>query len=315
MINSWLIVAHISDSFEANDFKKIFKKCQKQLTPQTDIYVIYIYHKKQGKIIHITNDSFKVIKGFNQKSRSQTVWCNKMLDYILSLSKPVAMSYYGHGGGLVVGPWLDPWMSLKKFNHIFIKRIRPEILCFDSCYLGSIVSLYEIAKNVKYVLASPAWHPYTSISSLKLFGNLPSFTRQNKHEIFKKYIVDMSCEFSTVKNQPKYSCLVAFDLTTLDKTISQIQKLEFTKDNNLKLHDPDHYDLLASVESHIKTDLEKIVLSKKCMSKCPITIQGISVSYQPRGGAWSDHFTRSRWGKFTKTIEIIHIKDDKHKSL
>lgn len=225
------------------------------------------------------------------------------------------MTYYGHGGGLVVGPWKDPWMSLKKFNHIFIKRIQPEILCFDSCYLGSIVSLYEIAKDVKYVLASPAWHPYTSISSLKLFGKLPSFTRQNKHEVFKKYIADMSCEFSKVKNQPKYSCLVAFDLTTLNKTIKQIKKLEFTKDQNLELHDPDHYDLLASVESHIKKDLEKIVISKECMSKCPIRIQGISVSYQPKDGAWSDHFTRSRWGKFTKTIKILHIGDPKHKSL
>jgi len=315
MLNSWLIVAHISDSFEVNDFKRIFKKCQKQLTPETDIYIIYIYHKKQGKIIHITQNSFTVLTGFNQKTRSQSVWCNKMLDYILARANPVAMSYYGHGGGLVVGPWKDPWMSLKKFNHIFIKRIRPEILCFDSCYLGSIVSLYEIAKDVKYVLASPAWHPYTSISSLKLFGKLPSFTRKNKHEVFRNYAKDMSCEFSKVKNQPKYSCLVAFDLTNLDKNIKKIKKLEFTKDQNLKLHDPDHYDLLASVESHIKKDLEEIVISKECMSKCPIRIQGISVSYQPKNGAWSDHFTRSRWGKFTKTIKIIHIGDPKHKSL
>lgn len=315
MVNSWLIVAHISDSFEVDDFKRIFKKCQKQLKPTTDIYIIYVYHKKQGKIIHITHDNYTVLKVFNQKTNSQTVWCNKMLNYILSLSKPVAMSYYGHGGGLVVGPWKNPWMSLKKFNHIFIKKVRPEIICFDSCYLGSIVSLYEISKNVKYVLASPAWHPYTSISSLKLFGKLPLFNRQNKHEVFKKYITNMACEFSRVKNQPKYSCLVAFDLTTLDRIIRKIKKLELTKDQNLQLHDPDNYDLLASVESHIKKDLEKIVLSKKCMSKCPIRIQGISVSFQPRDGAWNDHFTRSRWGKFTKTIEIVHIGDPKRKSL
>lgn len=305
MINSWLIVAHITDSFEINDFKKVFKKCQKQLSNNTDIYVIYVYHKKQGKVIHITHDSFDILKHFKQKTNSQTIWCNKMLNFVLKKTTPVAMSYYGHGGGLVVGPWSDPWMTLKKFNHIFIKKVKPEILCFDSCYLGSIVALYEIASNVKYVLASPAWHPYTSISSLKLFGKLPEFTSQNKHEVFKQYIINMSCEFSKVKNQPKYSCLVAFDISNLNKIIPQIKKLEFKKDYNLQLHDPDNYDLLSSVESHIKKDLEDIVLSKECMSKCPIRIHGISVSHQPKGAAWSDYFTSSRWGKFTKSIEII----------
>lgn len=305
MINSWLIVAHIIDSFEINDFKKIFKKCQKQLSDNTDIYIIYVYKKKRGKVIHITRDSYDILKYFKQKTNSQTVWCNKMLNFVLKKTTPIAMSYYGHGGGLVVGPWSNPWMTLKKFNHIFIRKVKPEILCFDSCYLGSIVALYEIASNVKYVLASPSWHPYTSISSLKLFGKLPQFTLQNKHKVFQQYIINMSCEFSKVKNQPKYSCLVAFDISNLNKIIPQIKKLEFKKDHNLQLHDPDNYDLLSSVESHIKKDLEEIVLSKKCMSKCPIRIRGISVTHQPKGAAWSDYFTSSRWGKFTKTIEII----------
>ncbi len=316
-VNSWLIVAHISDTYEVNDFKRIFRKCQKQLTPGTDIYIIYIYHKKQGKIIHITHDvpSFTVLKGFNQETHSQSVWCNKMLDYVLARTKPIAMSYYGHGGGLVVGPWKDPWMSLKKFNHIFIKRIQPEILCFDTCYLGSIVSLYEISKNVKYVLASPAWHPYNSITSLKLFGKLPTFTRENKHTVFKNYIVDMSCEFSKLKNLPKYTCLVAFDLTTLDKTIKRIKKLTFTKEQNLELHDPDTYDLIASVEPYLKNDLKTIIISKDCMSRCPIRIQGMAVSYQPKNGAWNNYFIRSRWGKLTKKIKINHIGDPKKHSL
>jgi hypothetical protein len=309
-MNSWLIVAHISDTFEINDFKKIFKKVQKQLSETTDIYVIYVYHKKRGKIIHITNESYEILKYFNQKDDTQTVWCNKMLNFVLKLTKPVAMTYYGHGGGLVVGPWVNPWMSLKKFNNIFIKKVKPEILCFDSCYLGSIVSLYEIEHNVKFVLASPAWHPYTSISSLKLFGNLPNYTKQNKTEIFKKYAIDMSCEFSTVKGQPKYSCLVAFDLTNLDKIIKKIKKLEFIEEHNLKLHDPDHYDLLATVEANISKELSTIVLSKKCMSKCPITIQGPSVSYQFKDGKWGDYFSNSKWGKFTKTINITHTPKD-----
>lgn len=309
VVNSWLVIAHITDSFEINDFKKIFRKCQKQLSYDTDIYVIYVYHKKLGKVIHITRDSSKILKYFKQKTNSQTVWCNKMLNFVLSKTKPVAMSYYGHGGGLVVGLWSDPWMSLKKFNRIFIKKIKPEILCFDSCYLGSIVSLYEICSDVKYVLASPAWHPYTSISSLKLFGKLPQYTKQNKNEIFKQYIISLSCEFSNIKNQPKYNCLVAFDISELNTIIPQIKTLEFKKDSNLKLHDDDHYDLLLSVEENIKEKLEKTVLSKKCMTKCPIRIHGISISYQNKKGAWYNYFKNSRWGKFTKTVNIIHEKN------
>jgi len=305
-MNSWLIVAHISDTFEINDFKKIFKKVQKQLSENTDIYVIYVYVKKRGKIIHITNQTYDILKHFNQKNNTQTEWCNKMLNYVLKITKPVAMTYYGHGGGLVIGPWIDPWMSLKKFNDIFIKKVKPEILCFDSCYLGSIVTLYEIQKNVKLVLASPSWHPYTSVSSLKLFGNLPNYTKENKTNVFKKYLVDMSCEFSTIKGQPKYTCLVAFDLTNLNKIIKKIKKIELIKDNNLNLHDPKGYDLLKSVEPNVSKELSTIVLSKKCMSKCPITIQGPSVSYQSKNSSFNKYYINSKWGKFTKTINIIH---------
>jgi hypothetical protein len=39
---------------------------------------------------------------------TQTKWCNVMLKYVLNKAEPVCMTYYGHGGGLVIGPWYKP---------------------------------------------------------------------------------------------------------------------------------------------------------------------------------------------------------------
>ena len=304
--NSWLVIAHISDRIELGEFNKTFKKVKKNVSETTDVYVISIYRTK-GTIMRITNKSQMIIKIFYQKDDSQKKWCKKMVQFVLKLCKPIAMTYYGHGGAVVVGPWNKPWMGLKAFNEIFIKTVKPEIMAFDSCYLGSIVTLYEIEQNVKLVLASPAWHPGSSISELKLFGALPKYTSATKKAVLAKYAIALSCEFSTIKRLPKYSCLVAFDLTNLDKIVKKIDHLELIDDNNLKLRDPNTYDLLASVNPKVSKQLSTIVLSKRCMSRCPLTIKGASVSYHDKHDVWNKHFKETKWGKFTRTIDITHI--------
>jgi len=310
MVNSWLVVAHISKKSEEEEFKKIFSKAQKQLSENTDIYIIHIRGHKQGKVIHITQKEY-VTKAFNKLEMSQTKWCKLMIDYVLKSAKPVCMTYYGHGGGLVVGPWYKPLMSLKKFNELFIEKVKPMLIGFDSCYLGSIVSLYEISKNAKYALASPSWHPYTSISSMKHFGNIPVYTAKNKAEVFKKYASDIAEEFSMVKNNPKYTCLVAFDLRNLDKAVKKVTNLTFTREQNLNLHDGDQYDLVASVNEEAKQDFRNAVIYK---NKCPKTINGISVSYQNIGNIWDTFFKKSKWGNYTlRKVKTHHVDDPKAK--
>jgi hypothetical protein len=310
MVNSWLVVAHISKKKEEEEFQKIFKKAQKQLTPGTDIHIIHIRGTKQGKVIHITQQDYTT-KQFNKGEMSQTKWCNTMLNYVLTKTKPVCFSYFGHGGGLVVGPWYKPLMSLKKFNDIFIVKVKPVLIGFDSCYLGSIVSLYEISKNAKFALASPSWHPFTSISSMKLFGNIPSYTAKNKMEVFKEYAKGLSEEFSMVKNNPSYTCLVAFDLRNIEKAVKKIKTLTFTRETNLNLQDGDQYDLVSSVNEEAKEDLRKVVIYK---NKCPGTINGISVSYQNVGNIWDTFYKKSKWGDYTiRKVKIHHVDDPKAK--
>lgn len=305
-MNTWLIVANTINEKEVVEYDKMYKKCKKQLSADTEVYVIHIYNKKRGKVFRFNKDDQTVLLNSNQESLSQTLWLKKMLNVVLKLAKPTALLFSGHAGGVGLGKWTDFLMSLAKFNKIFIKTIKPEVVAFDACYLGSIVSLYEISDNVKYCLASPSWHPFSSITGLKSFGNLPKFTESNKDAIFKKYVTDMACEFNTIKNQPNYSCLVAFDLTKLQSIIPKIKKLEFTKDHNLKMDDKFHFDLVASIDKKIAKDLEQIVLSKHCMQKCPITIQGISISHVPKTDSWFDEFDKTKWGKFVKTVELIY---------
>jgi hypothetical protein len=82
MVNSWLVVAHISKKKEEEEFQKIFKLAQNQLSPDTDIYIIHIRGTKQGKIIHITQKEY-ITKQVNKEEMTQTKWCNIMINYVL----------------------------------------------------------------------------------------------------------------------------------------------------------------------------------------------------------------------------------------
>jgi hypothetical protein len=311
-MNSWFILANILDSYEEDEFYKIFRKCQKNLDSNTCIYIILVYKKKRAKLIHITQNDTVIIGNYTQKDYGQTYWFTKLINIILKYikknkdPKPIAFSYYGHGGGVVIGPWNDPLMTINKFTNIFLKKLTPKFVAFDSCYLGSIVSLYEVAKYTDYAIASPSWHPYTSIATMPLFGKLPKSKEGNSN--IKQYIIDLTCQFGKVKNQPKYACLIAFDLEKLWNVVPKIKKLVFKETANLKQHDPNQYDLLLSVEKSIQSEIKQVVLSKNCLGHCPLNIHGISHAKPNAGDAWEDYLDKTRWGKFLKTVKITNFK-------
>lgn len=146
---------------------------------------------------------------------------------------------------------------------------------------------------------------------MKLFGNIPSYTAKNKIEVFKEYARGLAEEFSMVKNNPMYTCLVAFDLRNIDKAVKKIKTLTFTRETNLHLQDGDQYDLVSSVNEEAKGDLREVVIYK---NKCPDTINGISVSYQNVGNIWNNFYKKSKWGSYALSkVKIHHVDDPKAK--
>jgi hypothetical protein len=110
-----------------------------------------------------------------------------------------------------------------------------------------------------------------------------------------------------IKNNPEYTCLVAFDLRNIDKAVKKIKTLSFTKKTNLDLYDGDRYDLVSSVNEEAKSDFRKVVIYK---NNCYKTINGISVAYQNVDSAWESLYKKSMWGKFViEKVKIHHVDD------
>ena len=194
-------------------------------------------------------------------------------------------------------------MDFKKFVDIIVKRVKPEIVCFDSCYSGTISCLYELSPYTRYVVSSPAWHPYTSISELKAFGDLPKKSRD-----FKGYAVKLASQFNSIKSNPKYTCLIAFDISKLDSIVSKVRSLDYSNEYNLKLNEKDTYDFSKVVNSSISEKIKGLVISDKCMKNCPVSIEGPSIYYVSSSDQWRNLYLNSRWAKFIKhkKVKIIY---------
>ena len=304
-MNSWISLAHITDKFEDNDFKQDLDKMKKNLDNTTDVYIIRIYAKKIAKIIHVTNKKITLLKTIHKKIDSTNAWCLKMVDFVKTQAKNIiALNYYGHGGAVVIGPWKKPFMSLVNFVKIWVQILKPKILCFDSCYMGSLSSLYEISFHCKFVLASPSWHPYSSLTTLDSFGQLPNF--KNKNEI-QDYISKLSCEFNHLPRLPKYACLVAFNLTNLQKLVKNLKVLKLNKSSRIiGAHDDQQYDLNLAVPKHLKQITKELIISPpSCTKNCPKRIHGISVREPDTDDIWHKYFIKMKWAKKLKHVEII----------
>lgn len=309
MKNSWFIFAHVINSFEKNDFKRDLNKIKRNLTENTDTYVLRIYNKKLAKVFYITNESVTEIYNLRQEKRNQKSWLLHLVNYIKVYakdhdSKITGLSYYGHGGSFVLGPWHDPFMTLTSFTKIFIKTLRPKIMCFDSCYMGTIACFYEISKYCRYVIASPSWHPYKSICTLHTFGKLKDRDRDESE--WKQYITKMTCEYTDDPSNPKYSCLVGFDLLNLKSIIKKVKTLTFNESTQLKQHDNYQHDLYLalSLEPEIQKKIKEIVITPECIDKCPPRIHGMSIRIPDSKDPWHRFFVKTKWSKVLRRIKI-----------
>ena len=311
MKNSWLIFAHVINSFEMSDFKRDMKKLQHNLSKDTDTYVLRIYKKKLAKIYHITDSGSKEIYSLRQGKLSKNKWLLHLIRYVKKYanhndSKILGLTYYGHGGSFVLGPWDDPFITLRRFINIFVKTIKPQLICFDSCYMGAISCLYEIQRHCRFVIASPSWHPYKSLSTTKTFGKLP-----NANELgidWKTYVAKLTCEFNDDPKNPKYSCLIGFDLLNLKTIMKKVKTITFNKNTELKQHDSKQHDLYLTLEMNpsIQQEIKDLVITPTCIDKCPNNIHGMSIREPDYKDPWHHFFIKTKWYKILRKLKIYH---------
>lgn len=234
--------------------KVILKKCCENLSSKTDAYIVRIY-KNSIKLEYLCKTHTKML-GFYNKTHL----------YILLEkfeNKIDGLLYYGHGHGLS----LLGQTSLVDFVKRVIKNIKPRLVCFDACYMADIIMLYEIAPYTRYILASPSWHPYSSIIRTQCFGN---FQENN----LRRYILNITDEFEKItldRKEPAYSCCISFDLKSLHTILDKIDILDFTNKEHL-YYDKNRFDL----QSIIKKKIDKIIIKKP--TSCSNKITGIAIT-------------------------------------
>jgi hypothetical protein len=314
-MKSWLIFAHITDKEETDEFYRNFKKCKSNLDKDTTAYILRIYNKKLANVFYITNETMTIILKNQQRNSTIRSWLKKLVNFIKTDAQKQktniqALSYYGHGGSVVIGRWCDPFLGISDFTKYIIKPFNFKLVTMDSCYMGGLTSMYEIAPYCKFVAASPSWHPNLSISSLKTFGKLPS---SNDDEIWKNYTRLLTCEFKRTGNKPKYSSLIPIDVRNLVKLVNRIKILKLTKDTVLKLNDPQQFDLYLSItDKHLAEQIRDTVISKTCITNSPERINGISVREPDPEDPWHKYFLKTKWSKVLKNITIISDETVKH---
>lgn len=307
-MKSWLVFAHVISKDEHKEFDKNFKKCQKNLDNNTSVYILKIYNKKLATIYYLSKKAgVEIILKSRQLDLTFNKWIKKLVNFIKTdtvnrQTEIKALSYYGHGGSVVVGPWADPLLGISDFVKLVIKPFDIILVTMDSCYMGGMTSIYEMAHYCKFAAASPSWHPDLSVSILHKFGSLPT---DNNDETWRNYTKSLTCEFQSTGKKPKYSCLVPIDLRNLINFVNKIKVLYLTKNSVLKLQDPDQYDLYLSLDPEIKNEAKDILINKRCIDICPERINGISVRKLEKDDPWYKHFIKTKWAKVYKNIKVV----------
>jgi hypothetical protein len=320
-MKSWLVFAHVISQSEQQEFDRNFKKCSKNLDDNTSVYILKIYNKKLATIYYISKQSgIEIIFKSRQLDLTLNKWIKKLVTFIKkdSINRNTeikALSYYGHGGSVVLGPWADPLLGISDFTNLVVKPLDIILVTMDSCYMGGMTSMYEMAHYCKFAAASPSWHPDLSISTLRNFGKLP---KDDNDETWRNYTRSLTCEFQSTGKKPKYSCLVPIDLRNLINFVDKIKVLYLTKNSVLKLQDPDQYDFYLSLEDPVlKNEAEEILINKRCIDICPERINGISVRKLDKDDSWYKYYVKTKWAKVYKKLKIVSevpVSSNKKKS-
>lgn len=165
----WLVFYITSYEYEYDYFVNKIMPFLKSLNETTVINVeadiIFVGRTKKNKelielaLFHINNK-----KPFYEKEEiKKDMSLEEMLIYLINKEKP---NYNGillssHANGVTIGSDSYPVIEVVEFAKLcekYVVKDKIDYFIFDSCYMGSLEPLYEVAHLCKYVLATPSYH-------------------------------------------------------------------------------------------------------------------------------------------------------------
>lgn len=265
-------------SFDFN-FNYLYRRSHQELSLHDNKYEIVSFRKKgnkyQFKKSERNKDNFNVLE-----------WIEEIFT---QSSNGVIIS--GHSNGIT---FEHSSLDIVQINKIFGKRKR-EIIIFDTCYCGSIETLYEVSNNFKFSIATPSYYVGRSLLEMTTFyienDDLIYWMRTICNELISK---DRS--YSRVEYPIE---IVIYDLKELSILVDYIEENNLWKKlkyNNSCLSISREYDdNLYSLECIIEKSFSGKVLEKfskllkKTIINCiyhglqdyPLTLLGIRLQSLP----------------------------------
>jgi hypothetical protein len=308
----WFVIAFVTNAKEREICLKTLQKMVFGKNSLCYVCLIGPYINSEIKLFQIDSDGMHdlnfVVEPITRFEDKYTVYLNVM-DQIVQFCHNMNISgivYYGHSSGIILGLWKGQKVlcSVTDFVYHLLIPLQPKILIFDSCYMGTLSSLYELSfvKSLKYVIASPYYHSCFSVLQTK------AFTKINN----TKYIdplIEMTCEFQ-VRDGPRYSCLLVFEIQKIPTLVTAvkdaIQKNKFIFDSCSVINKKeDLYDLYSACKDpYLKKQIQNISELSCYINKCH-KIRGVSMDVALPG----DHlkiYKKMQW--YVKMKNVMYLE-------
>lgn len=304
---NWLLYIHINKR-EQSHASKAFRRIQSNLSVGTSVYVIHFGPSllSDAVLYKISrNEMITLLKLKNKTFEDVPLNLKILSDHILKSGVQIdALCMMCHGASYGMGKWKTwrrPFLQIDDAVKYLVRPFKMPLICFDSCFQGNMSCLYELPTDVKVVLASPAFHPYASISWTRAFGRLQRGS--NKIDLLR-YGHEICCEWNDL-SKARWKGLLVFDMAYIPKIANMVREsfdlLRFDRISQIDNEDANLHDLFAAARHVPKLQFEIIQSTSstpcgKCSNACSKRIRGMSMeSHLPR--KWITAFSSTKWYK------------------
>lgn len=294
---TWLLFIHSSNH---KDHKFAYKYLETTIkntasNPACQVYVTWFGPTRfsTAYLLHIQNGNVTVLSSHDTKDASSHVI---VLDRFTTLIPVKIDAFCGsfHGSGWCIGPWKHTktcFMTTKDLIRVTITKLKIPLVCFDSCYMGNLSCLYELPPCVKYTVASPAFHPYQSMTELFTFCELDPANPKS----FALCLARDWMKWAWPK--AKYSCLMVFDMKHIAPLVSALKihwdALHFGQHSRIDKEDANLSDLWSAAEN--------APIVRQLIKRCVVHDDYLGVSKRVFGPSVECRLPRKWQGLFMET--------------
>jgi len=288
---NWLLIAHFTNEKERKNSEKDFSTTvvakgvsiyvamfgpninspvqMRKITSEGifDIGILPFQHGSSNKYLHYLPTLRYLVKGLTRNN-----------------IKIGGVIYYGHSLGINLGSFdsMRMFCTTSDFVETVLEKLKPKIMIFDSCYMGLISCMYEISRvrSIKYVMASPSYHPSYSVLNTKSFSKMG--TGSLSKATIVKHLRGISCEFQQLLKQTSYRCFLVFDMDKIPPFVKELKKgllrgdFVFDKSSTVVKEDSMHDLYRAAQTPHLKKMIKDISKHACGLNKCKV-VRGLSI--------------------------------------